>query len=413
MSDNIRGITFAEQAVTPTDDAIVRRAILGDGILSGCDVSYSGSTLTMASGYIIACGRAFQVTAAQNWPVVDATSGFARLLLTIDLTKTATMDAFEQISSSIEYASARDGFPALRQDDINISGTKYQIVAAVVSLGAGGITGIVSKLDKAEGGGNLNFKIAGNPQPADPKENTIWLNTDVPITAWHFQAEQPDNLDDGDVWFLTGASSLVAFNALKRNGIVLYPISAKQFVSGELMPVDAKMYRNGVWMELEEIAVSFCDNFIPTRTLLDAGITITRNTYETTSTGGYYGIFTCTLNDAKFEVDAIAAGEGECRIDFPFSCFNRNRLVATGTTQKAYDSASDVTVARLSVNVLDEAGNKLAVDTFEPTVKGTTEKFSITIDLSDVSVETAYISIGVMRNGNYASYTAFEDLYIE
>ena len=153
MSENIRGITFAEQAVTPADDAIVRRAMLGDGVLTGCDVTYSGSTLTLASGYIIACGRSFQITTAQNFAVVDATSGVARLLLTIDLTKTATENSFDQIGFSIEYASAEDCVVDLGKDDINLSGTKYQIVCAVVSLGTGGITGILSKLEKTEGGG--------------------------------------------------------------------------------------------------------------------------------------------------------------------------------------------------------------------------------------------------------------------
>lgn len=167
MSENIRGITFAEQSVTPADDAIVRRAMLGDGILSGCEITYSGSTLTMAVGYIIACGRSFQITTAQNWAVVDATSGFARLLATIDLTQTATETTFNQISFSIEYASAEDGFVDLEHEDINNSGTKYQIVVAVVSLGTGGITGIVSKLEKTEGGSGLSMKLLWeNASPA-------------------------------------------------------------------------------------------------------------------------------------------------------------------------------------------------------------------------------------------------------
>ena len=146
MSENFRGVTFAEQGVTPADDAIVRRAILPDGTLTGCEISYSGSMLTMAAGYIIACGRTFQHTTAQNWAVVDATSGFARLVLTIDLAKTATESTFDQINTAIEYATSEDGFVALEQQDINLSGTRYQIVAAVVSLGTGGITGIVSQL---------------------------------------------------------------------------------------------------------------------------------------------------------------------------------------------------------------------------------------------------------------------------
>lgn len=250
MSENIRGITFAEQAVTPADDAIVRRAILGDGVLTGCEVTYSGSTLTLASGYIIACGRSFQITTAQNFAVVDATSGVARLLLTIDLTQTATEETFNQISFSIEYAAAEDGFVGLIQDDINLSGTKYQIVCAVVSLGTGGIAGIVSKLERTEGGGGgLNFKVVpGLTQPGTASENTIWVKAEK-IGAWYFSATQPENMQEWDVWFQTGTESAVKFNALRKNVVQVYPFAATQYVNGILTGVDAKIYQNGEWVD--------------------------------------------------------------------------------------------------------------------------------------------------------------------
>lgn len=251
MSENIRGITFAEQAVTPADDAIVRRAILGDGVLTGCEVTYSGSTLTLASGYIIACGRSFQITTAQNFAVVDATSGVARLLLTIDLTQTATEETFNQISFSIEYAAAEDGFVDLIQDDINLSGTKYQIVCAVVSLGTGGITGIVSKLERTEGGGGgLNFKVVpGLTQPGTASENTIWVKTER-IGAWYFSATQPEGMQEWDVWFPTGLESIAEFNALKKNGLQVYPLSARQYIDGVLVDKTAMSYLGGEWLPL-------------------------------------------------------------------------------------------------------------------------------------------------------------------
>lgn len=253
MSENFRGVTFAEQSVTPADDAIVRRAILPDGILTGCEISYSGSTLTMAAGYIIACGRTFQHIAAQNWAVVDATSGFARLVLTIDLTKTATEATFNQIESNIEYAAAEDGFVDLEQSDINLSGTRYQIVAAVVSLGTGGITGIVSQLQKSqvEGGGGLNFSVVdGLTQPDDPKENMIWVYTEG-MTGWYMAAEQPEEMAEGEVWIRTGTASQVAFNALKKGGTVMvYPLSAKQMMEdGTLVDVTAKSWQDGAWVD--------------------------------------------------------------------------------------------------------------------------------------------------------------------
>lgn len=94
-----------------------------------------------------------------------------------------------------------------------------------------------------------NFAVCGNPQPASPKENTIWVNTDTTITGWIFSETQPENLTDGMVWFLTGTYSTADFNALKKNGITVYPLSAKQYVGGELLKLTAKTYQDGAWVD--------------------------------------------------------------------------------------------------------------------------------------------------------------------
>ena len=150
MSEYFSGVTFPFQSVTPSDDAIVRRAALTDGSLSGFSVGYSGYTLTVDAGYAIACGRLFRHAAAQNWAVTGASSGYARLVLTVDVTRTSTKDTFDQITDSIQYASSLDGFLPLTQEDINQTGRTYQIVVCVVSLGVGGITGVVSQMAAAQ-----------------------------------------------------------------------------------------------------------------------------------------------------------------------------------------------------------------------------------------------------------------------
>lgn len=203
------------------------------------------------------------------------------------------------------------------------------------------------------GGAGLNFKVVGNPQPASPKENIIWVNTNIPISSYHFGNEEPlvsdgnelilatqydggygkidgsfvedpnyttkvfhiptgarkvciriDNYSasnaahtffdkdsapvspfprqagyafidvpdnaayvvlalrnsetfsvtgayakEGMVWILTGTSSTVPFNALKKNNITVYPMSAKQYVNGAWVDKTAKSYKNGEWVE--------------------------------------------------------------------------------------------------------------------------------------------------------------------
>ena len=100
------------------------------------------------------------------------------------------------------------------------------------------------------GGAALNFKVVGNPQPENPSENTIWLNTDVEITGWEITPAAPETALEGMVWIGVGTSGDIAFNALKKNAIQIFPLSAKQYVSGEWVNVKAQIYQGGEWTEL-------------------------------------------------------------------------------------------------------------------------------------------------------------------
>lgn len=100
------------------------------------------------------------------------------------------------------------------------------------------------------GGTALNFRVVGGTTaPSNPKENTIWVNTDKEITGWHFASEQPEDMKEGEAWFLSGNTSSVEFNALKKNNVTVYPMSAKQMVSGSLKDVVAKSYQTGKWVD--------------------------------------------------------------------------------------------------------------------------------------------------------------------
>jgi hypothetical protein len=98
------------------------------------------------------------------------------------------------------------------------------------------------------GGAGLNFNVVCNPQPANPRENTIWVDTDR-INNYYFSAAQPDNMVEYDVWFPTGTSSATAFDALKKNSIQVYPLNAQQYIGGALVNKTAKTYQNGVWCD--------------------------------------------------------------------------------------------------------------------------------------------------------------------
>lgn len=109
--------------------------------------------------------------------------------------------------------------------------------------------GMVSAIGAISTGVELNFDVVpGLTQPGTAAENTIWVKAEK-IGAWYFSATQPEGMVDYDVWFPVGTSSSVEFNALKKGGIQVYPLSAKQMVSGVLKDVTAKSYIGNEWVE--------------------------------------------------------------------------------------------------------------------------------------------------------------------
>ena len=105
----------------------------------------------------------------------------------------------------------------------------------------------------------LNFRVVGGTAaPNNPKENTIWVNTDAPITGWALSFAEPSEPEEGMVWIVTGTSSKVAFNGLKKNTLMVYPATCKQFVNGAWNNVTAKSYIGGEWVDW--LAYLFIEN---------------------------------------------------------------------------------------------------------------------------------------------------------
>ena len=108
------------------------------------------------------------------------------------------------------------------------------------------------------GSAALNFNVVayeseGSLQAATPKENTIGIITTAPITGWSFadMSDPGHSMPEGFVYIHTETSdggTQQAFNALKKNEIMLRPISAKQYVSGAWVTVAAKIYQSGTWV---------------------------------------------------------------------------------------------------------------------------------------------------------------------
>ena len=118
-------LQYNASIVTPTDDAYLYNHIINDsGIFTGVEVTtQGGNIINISDGRGIILGRNF-VVEAQTINATLPTSGSVpgRLLIQIDMANTEAPIAF--------VTQAQDPLPALVQEDINASGTVYQLTIA-------------------------------------------------------------------------------------------------------------------------------------------------------------------------------------------------------------------------------------------------------------------------------------------
>ena len=109
---------------------------------------------------------------------------------------------------------------------------------------------MIGRTNAGGGGAGLNFSIVGGlSRPESPKANTIWAKTDIPIAGWAMSSSEPTDPYNGMVWIVTGSNSKVAFNASKKNALMVYPTSCKQFADGAWANVTAESYIEEEWAE--------------------------------------------------------------------------------------------------------------------------------------------------------------------
>ncbi len=139
----ITGITFDNQTVTPKNDGQLYRKLLTDGVLTGCTLTFQGNTLYLAEGYLLIAGRLARLVSRESIQTSPLyADGYGQLKLKMNLENTSSSETFEQLSFIVTYAGT-DSFPALVQQDVNGSGTLYEMELAVVKYESGSIASIV------------------------------------------------------------------------------------------------------------------------------------------------------------------------------------------------------------------------------------------------------------------------------
>ena len=135
---SIQLVTYANQTVTPTNDAIIyERAIDQNGIFYGCNVTVSGNEVHITGGYGIVCGREFTIQ-SEAIAVTLAPSGTldGRLYVRLDL---ADADAPIQL-----LTATGNTLPPLEQDsDVNYTNGTYEMELATFTVGVSALSDVL------------------------------------------------------------------------------------------------------------------------------------------------------------------------------------------------------------------------------------------------------------------------------
>ena len=240
---------------------------------------------------------------------------------------------------------------------------------------------MLGRTNTGGGGGGLNFKVIPNPMPRTAKENTIWVDTDK-INNYYFLATQPENMVDYDVWFTVGTSSTVAFSATKKNPIMVYPLSAKQYVSGAWVDKTAMSYQNGEWVTWATVLYDNGDE-------------------KTTLTGGWVNSKTCngsiTKNTSGMNLNLTGKSS-----DTWFILNTVNKIDISNSTQIIMDiesvalTTSPAGAAKLYIGLLSTVPTTVPDDTIQTlgvARQSVTTSGSVLLNLGDIPSGSYHVAV--------------------
>ena len=220
------------------------------------------------------------------------------------------------------------------------------------------------------GGAGVNLRIVGGTaEPASPKENTIWVNTDLEITGWTFDMQAPGYLTKGGVWIKTGTVGAVGINVLKKNWLYVFPQSCMQWNGTEFVKKDMKVYLNGQWSTTA--VYLFKDGVFSDIGGWSAGSVTSGNIVVTdvTSAANHYSTKPVDLTD--------------------FSRLSVTMAYTADTSQTSYVGISaDQSVSFAASINLDKTGETITYDIDLTSVTGS---YYIVLDINQGSGSTSYV----------------------
>ena len=113
---------------------------------------------------------------------------------------------------------------------------------------------MIGRSNAGGGANNLNFRVIGSStEPANPKDNDIWVQTNATITEWQLRGESDLSWlePEGNVIIQTDStpSNPAFFNCLKKNRIYQTLKRCSQVIDGAWKTLNAYIYQEGHWIQ--------------------------------------------------------------------------------------------------------------------------------------------------------------------
>jgi hypothetical protein len=147
MADEIRLVTYANQQVTPQNDAVLTNLeILNNGIIFGCKVTIkNASTLHINSGMGVIYGREFEIVDSDiSVPLPGAGTEVGQLYIHIDLANTS-----EPIQILVETGASLTSMVDDANLNVTTGITEYQL--ATFNVSAATISDLVVTATEVDG----------------------------------------------------------------------------------------------------------------------------------------------------------------------------------------------------------------------------------------------------------------------
>lgn len=203
---------------------------------------------------------------------------------------------------------------------------------------------------------------------AAARENTVGVVTDK-VGRWIFSPREPE-AEEGLLWITTGTASAAATNALRKNGILLCPVQAQQYVEGIWQRVDAASYLGGSWIR-----------WAADRKIYESGVSHVNLTLTNASkSDGYLALSLGKNSSAKVVSDPVLLA-GQAQLVVEYQNLGGDGTFAGGVRARVWDTEDEV----------------IASSSRKTSGSGT-----LKLDISDLSGE---YKVGVCANNSSGSYS--------